>query len=188
MSREIPAGIASAITEKVTRPIYAVDLLFDSPNQIYLHTGIGNKTFNSITYQGVGDLLKVSAIDETNDLTASGASLKLNGLNSSLLTRALAEPYQNRTCNIYYGEEGNSNLIFLFTGLMDVMQFSDDGEKSTIDLKVESHMIALKRQAVLKYTNESQRARFPNDTGMSYITGLQDQRLEFGKGYQPPDQ
>lgn len=185
MSRDIPVGIASAITEKVTRPFYAVDLLFDSPNQIYLHTGLGNKVFNSTTYQGVGDLLKVSAIDEKNDLTAAGASLKLNGLSSTLLTRALAEPYQNRTCNIYYGEEGNSNLIFLFTGLMDVMTFSDDGDKSVIDLKVESHMISLKRTAVLKYTNESQRARYPSDTGMSYITTLQDQRLEFGKGYTP---
>jgi hypothetical protein len=186
MARSIPSGIASAITNASTRPFYAVDLLFDAPNQLYFHTGIGNKTIGSVTYQGLGDLFKVSAIDEKNDLTASGASLKLNGLNSTLLIRALAEPYQNRICNIYYGEEGNSNLIFLFTGLMDVMTFSDDGEKSTIDLKVESHLKRLKRKAVLKYTNESQRSRHPTDTGMSYITGLQEQRLEFGKGYKPP--
>ena len=187
MARSIPSGIASAITNASTRPFYAVDLLFDAPNQMYLHTGIGNKTFNSITYQGLGDLLQVSAIYEKNDLTASGASLKLNGLNSTFLARALAEPYQNRICNIYYGEEGNTNLIFLFTGLMDVMTFNDNGEQSIIDLKVESHLKRLKRKAVLKYTNESQRSRHPTDTGMSYITGLQEQRLEFGKGYEPPD-
>ena len=120
------------------------------------------------------------------DGTADRILKFMNGLNSTLLIRALSEPYQNRICNIYYGEEGNNNLIFLFTGLMDVMTFSDDGEKSTIDLKVESHLKRLKRKAVLKYTNESQRSRYPTDTGMSYITGLQEQRLEFGKGYKPP--
>ena len=187
MARSIPSGIASAITNASTRPFYAIDLLFDAPNQMYLHTGIGNKTINSVTYQGLGDLLQVSAIDEKNDLTASGASLKLNGLNSTILIRALAEPYQNRICNIYYGEEGNNNLIFLFTGLMDVMNFNDNGESSVVELKVESHLKRLKRKAVLKYTNESQRSRYPTDTGMSYITGLQEQRLEFGKGYEPPD-
>ena len=187
MARSIPSGIATAITNASTRPFYAVDLLFDAPNQMYLHTGIGNKTISGITYQGLGDLLQISSIDEKNDLTASGASLKLNGLNSTILIRALAEPYQNRICNIYYGEEGNNNLIFLFTGLMDIMTFSDSGEQSIVELKVESHLKRLKRKAVLKYTNESQRSRYPTDTGMSYITGLQEQRLEFGKGYEPPD-
>jgi len=187
MARSIPSGIATAITNASTRPFYAVDLLFDAPNQMYLHTGIGNKTISGITYQGLGDLLQISSIDEKNDLTASGASLKLNGLNSTILIRALAEPYQNRICNIYYGEEGNNNLIFLFTGLMDIMTFNDNGEQSVVELKVESHLKRLKRKAVLKYTNESQRSRYPTDTGMSYITGLQEQRLEFGKGYEPPD-
>jgi hypothetical protein len=187
MARSIPSGIATAITNASTRPFYAVDLLFDAPNQMYLHTGIGNKTISGVTYQGLGDLLQISSIDEKNDLTASGASLKLNGLNSTILIRALAEPYQNRICNIYYGEEGNNNLIFLFTGLMDIMTFNDNGEQSVVELKVESHLKRLKRKAVLKYTNESQRSRYPTDTGMSYITGLQEQRLEFGKGYEPPD-
>ena len=187
MARSIPSGIASAITNASTRPFYAVDLLFDAPNQMYLHTGIGNKTISGVTYQGLGDLLQISSIDEKNDLTASGASLRLNGLNSTILIRALAEPYQNRICNIYYGEEGNNNLIFLFTGLMDIMTFNDNGEQSVVELKVESHLKRLKRKAVLKYTNESQRSRYPTDTGMSYITGLQEQRLEFGKGYEPPD-
>ena len=62
MARSIPSGIASAITNASTRPFYAVDLLFDAPNQLYFHTGIGNKTIGSVTYQGVGDLLKISAV------------------------------------------------------------------------------------------------------------------------------
>ena len=52
MARSIPSGIASAITNASTRPFYAVDLLFDAPNQLYFHTGIGNKTIGSVTYQG----------------------------------------------------------------------------------------------------------------------------------------
>jgi len=187
MARTIPAGIASAITQGEIRPFFAVDLLFDSPNQIYLHTGIGNKTINSTTYQGVGDLLEISAIDESGDLTAHGASLTLNGANSTLVTRALSEPYQNRVVNIYFGVEGNSNLIQLFTGFMDVMRIKDNANDSTIELTVESHLIKLQRTAVRKYTHESQTSRYASDTAFSYVTGLQEQRLEWGKGYERPE-
>lgn len=185
MPRSIPSGLLSQINQPVMRPFYAVDLLFDAPNQLYFHTGLGNKTIGSTTYQGLGDLMSISAIDESGDLTALGAKLMLNGANQTIMLRALAEPYQNRVVNIYFGLEGSADVIQLFTGFMDVMNVTADGESGSIELTVESHLIKLQRNAVRKYTHESQVSRYPSDTAFSYITTLQEQRLEWGKGYQP---
>lgn len=65
----------------------------------------------------------------------------------------------------------------IFTGLMDVMELSDDGETAIIRLSVESSMILGQRSKVARYTAEDQKKTYATDDGLNLINQLQDKEV-----------
>lgn len=65
----------------------------------------------------------------------------------------------------------------IFSGLMDVMEFTDDGVQGDIKLAVENILIIGQRAKIGRYTNEDQTRRFPNDKGLSLINQLMDKSI-----------
>lgn len=182
MSRDIEGTVSSAIDGATVEVFFAIDLLYDSPNEIYLWTGNTTKIINSIAYTGVGDILSISPIQETAEMSAKGVSLTL-AANSELTALALANPYQNREAIIYFGIVGDeSNMCEVFSGYMDSMNIEENPEFSVIELGIENRLIDLERPRVLKYTDASQQDRFSGDLGLQYVADLQDQRLPWGQG------
>ena len=107
MSRSLSAEMLAVATADIVRPIYLVKAEFDSTppedRNLYLWSGFGDLTFNGKNYLGVGNLLSISAVDESTDLTATGASIVLSGIQSTLLAIARDEDYQGRPITIYLG-------------------------------------------------------------------------------------
>ena len=191
MSRTVPAALLTALDSDEIEVFYAVDLAFDSGN-MRLWTGYGNKTINSQTYTGTGDLLTIDGLEEVSDLSARGTTLTLNGLDSTIVSYALTEEYQGRLVTIYWGV--GSNTVEVFRGYMDKMTIQDAGETSTISLTVESRLIALERANVRRYTRESHSAvRLRKwlddgnsgapaaDTFFDWTTQLQDKQIVWGR-------
>jgi|13_taG_2_1085334.scaffolds.fasta_scaffold03779_3 hypothetical protein len=191
MSRTVPAALLTALDGDEIEVFYAVDLDFDSGN-MRLWTGYGNKTINSQTYTGTGDLLTIDGLEEVSDLSARGTTLTLNGLDSTIVSYALTEEYQGRLVTIYWGV--GSNTVEIFRGYMDKMTIQDAGETSTISLTVESRLIALERANVRRYTRESHSAvRLRKwlddgnsgtpaaDTFFDWTTQLQDKQIVWGR-------
>lgn len=184
MGRTVPASFLTKLSGASVEPFYAVDLLFDGANKLYLWTGLGNKTINSNTYVGAGTVLNISGSEETNDLSVSGITLTLSGVSSDMVSKALSEPYQNRECKVYFGVEGDSNLIEIFSGSMDRMTIEDTPESATITLTVEHKLVALERPVVQRYTEESHKAIDSGnsaDTFFSFLADLQDKKITFGR-------
>ena len=186
MSRSLNSTINTAIASSSLEIFFAVDLLFDGSNALYLWTGLGNININSNTYVGVGDLLSISGITETADLSAQGISLSLSGIDStsgSIYDKALTTPYQGRVCNLYFGIVGSeSDMIEVFTGYMDTMNIEEGPTSTTIEVTVESKFVDLERPRWRKYTDAYQKSVYPSDQGFEYVAGLQEQRLPWGKG------
>jgi len=184
MSRDLTSVVSTALSADVIEPFFAVDLLFDSPNQVYLWNGIGDLTISSKTYLGAGELLQIAAIEETSDIAARGASLSLSGIDnsaSSLFLKALATPYQGRVCKIYFGVMGTpSDYVEVFSGYMDQMSIEEGPETTTISLSVENKLVALERPAGTRYTASSQRDRHPGDAGLDFVAGLQTKKIIWG--------
>tara|TARA_Y100000114_G_C11746366_1_gene321816 strand:+ start:792 stop:1745 length:954 start_codon:yes stop_codon:yes gene_type:complete len=67
-----------------------------SSGSVYLWSGYGNLTYSGITYAGAGSLLDIGTVTETLETRANGFTCQLNGLDASLLSIALAEPYTGR--------------------------------------------------------------------------------------------
>lgn len=184
MSRTVPAALLTALDGDEIDVFYAVDLDFDSGN-IRLWTGYGDKTINSNTYTGSGNLLTIDGLEEASDLSARGTTLTLNGLDSTIVTYALTEEYQGRLVTIYWGV-GN-NTVEVFSGYMDKMTIQDSADAATIQLTVESRLIALERPNVRRYTRESHagvrtaKSLSGSDTFFDWVTKLQDKQIVWGR-------
>ena len=185
MSRTLSTAMQAVATAELVRPIYLVDLEFAS-GSIYLWSGLGDLSFNSNTYIGAGDLLSIGSVQESTELTATGAQITLGGIKQSLLTLARDEPYQGRPLTIRLGAfDENGDLIaspvIVFSGFMDVMTISDSGETSTISLSAENKLIVFQKTAVRRYTAEDQKIEHPNDEGFEFVAKIQEKEIVWGR-------
>lgn len=209
MSREIGTGIATALEAVELQPFFGVQLYLDSGN-LFFWTGLGDLTVGGITYIGTGQFLKISEMEETAEIAARGATITLSGIPSNLISLALTEPYQGRLCKIMFGaidanreylklEDGSFVLredggriditegevtptVELFTGYIDQMNIDEGPDTSTIAISVESRLIDLERVRIFRFTDQSQKSRFPNDKGLEFVEDLQDKQFNWGRG------
>jgi hypothetical protein len=180
MTRTVPTALLTALSQPEVYPYYAVDLDFDSA-PIRFWTGYGDRTIFSNTFLGTGNLLSVSGLEEVSDLSARGITLTLSGVPTSLVELAIGEPYQRRECKVYFGTTDTSDPVEVFSGIMNTMTIEDSGESSTITLGVESKLIRLEKASNRRYTEENHTARHPGDTFFSYVTGLQNKDVLWGR-------
>lgn len=184
MSRTLTTAMSNAATASVVRPIFLVKMVFDSTT-LNIWNGVGDLTFDSATYSGLGDLLSISQIDESSDISARGINVTLTGLKNSFLSLALNEDYQGRALTVYLGAfDSTGSLIadpvVVFSGFMDVMTITESGDSSTISLAVENKLIAFERTKERRYTPEDQKIDFPNDRGFEYVADTARQEIIWG--------
>lgn len=180
MSRSIPAAIVTALGQEEISPFYAVELNFDG-GTIRLWTGFGDRVIDGQTYIGTGSLLSVAGIEEAADLSAKGASLTLSGVDQSIVSIALQEPYQGRSARILFGVTEVNDFVEVFAGLMDTMTIQHSGETVTITLTIESKLVTLQRANVRRYTSANHKLRYSTDTFFDYVTDIADKELVWGR-------
>ena len=206
MSRDLNPDTIQSISENVVYPFFAVELQFDG-NIVRMWTGQGTLVLaDNSEWVGLGQLLSISAIEETSEMSVKGASISLSGIPSTLLSLALSEPYQGRIAKIYFGtfqqgsilqessyyillqdgsrinlEDMSANLNELFSGYMDQMNIEESGDTATIEMMVENKLIDLERARVARFTSGYQKSVYPGDLGMDFIEDLQDKRISWGR-------
>jgi len=187
MTRTIPSSITALLGDATIEPYYAVDLDFPSAN-LRLWTGYGDRTINSATYLGSGDLMQIDGLEEAADLSSRGTTLTFSGVPSNLVSYALTEHYQGHLCTVYWGLKSVSDVVEIFSGYMDQMTIQDDGESAVIQLKVESRLITLERPNIRRYTQASHDAVIATegysnttDTFFKWVTQLQDKQVPWGR-------
>lgn len=207
MSRDLSQATIDNINEDVVNPFFAVELKFDGDNVLRMWTGVGTLVLPDGTqWFGTGNLLGVSAVEETAEMAVKGATLTLSGVPSEVLSLALSEPYQGRVCNLYFGtlskgaivqedgayilmqdgskilvETGETGFNVIFSGYMDQMNIEDSADTCTIELKVENKLIDLERARVARYTSGYQKSVYPNDKGLNFVESLQDKKVSWGR-------
>lgn len=211
MARTLSGGVTASLENDVIFPFFAVELNFDNGNDLRLWTGMGTLRYNGVDWYGTGNLLDISSIEETTQIAARGATLTLSGVPGEVVSLALGEPYQGRTCKVYFGlfqrgyiarqeyatnaesyilkqdggkiilETNKTSLTEVFTGYMDQMSIEETPDVSTIQLTVENKLIDLERRRVARYTSEHQRTKYPNDKGFDFVESLQDLKLNWGR-------
>ena len=188
--RTISADMVTQVTTAQISPILMASLDFSTP--LYLWTGYGTLTYNGTGYLGLGTLGTISPVQETTDLAARGITMQLSGVPTALVYDALEEDYQGRACSIMFGALSPtagliSSPITVFSGRMDVMQISDDGQSSLITMNAENKLIDFKRTREIQYTDEDQQTLFPTyasitlpDLGLEFVNAIQEKTIFWG--------
>lgn len=149
--------------------------------------GYGQLSWGGNTYEGLGEFVSVSAIEEAVDLAARGVTFQLTGVPSSLIALVLADAYQGREASLWMGAMSDAGAVVvdpfkIFSGRMDVMEIMDTGDTSIITLNAENRLIDLRRIRESRYTDAEQQRLYPGDRGCEYVAGLQDKQLPWGIG------
>lgn len=196
MSRIVPAALVTALGNAEIEPFFAIEMMFDTRTITFngesidvgplrLWSGMYDKTINvqgsDQTFTGSGGLLTIGGLEETGDLSAKAVTLTLSGVPSSIISLALQEPYQRRVCRIYFGVEGVSDVVEIFTGKMNTMRLLDSDSTATVELSVESKLVELERSPDWRYTDESHKTRYAGDSFFSYVQNIQDAQVLWGR-------
>lgn len=181
-NRTMTAGMQSGVDADAVVPALLSKFEFDS-GDLRLWTGIGDITFNAEIYQGSGDLLNISEVEETTAIKAAGVSFTLSGVNAAILAIGLDEDIQERFCTVWFALINNSTKTVvsdpfaIFKGRMDTFELSEDGNTSLGILRVENRLADLARPSISRYTAEDQRSLFTEDSGLDFV-------IEVSKGKQ----
>ncbi len=184
MSRDLTSDFIAAITAAGLAPVMLIRAYFDS-GTLNLWNGLGPLTYGGNLYTGVTPILNVDTILEQKTTAATGVNISLSGLDSTILSLAENEPYQQRAIEIYIGMLDSSGAIIadpylMFQGYMDTMTIADDGQSINIAVACESELIALERALQSTYTPENQKIEFPDDSFFDFVANIQDQTVQWG--------
>lgn len=190
MSRNLTAALATAFDSGSVKPI--VFAFFDFPGgAVRFWSGSGDKVLTGYsdanlngTYTGLGDLGALQLPEESSDGSASGAVFTLSGLESTSTSLALDQNYQNSPCFVWIGALDSSDQVIAdpylqMSGLMDVMEMTDDGSTASISIRAEGFAYGV-GPSNRRYTDEDQKREFPGDLGFGFVAGLADRQIYWG--------
>lgn len=182
--RGLTPEMAAAIVARVIRPVMLFDGTFIS-GDVHLWTGIGEIDYLGTTYYGAGNLIGVSAMEETNEVKANGITITLAGVKSGSVALALAEVRRYLPGTVSLGLIDDDGQVVpdpwpMFRGLMNSCNLEDGADTASISIGYEHELIDLERPVNVRYTDAEQRRLFPGDTGMRYLISLQNKVLRWG--------
>lgn len=185
-TRDLTASISNALDDEVVYPFFAVDLMFDdneNSSPIYMWTGLGTAIIAGTSYEGIGELLSISSIEESGEISAKGAKVGISGIpKDTNIALALTEPYQGRAARIYFGVMGQTaSYSEIFSGFMDQMNISEGPDSSAIEICIENKLIDLERPRVARFTSSYQKSIWPDDRGFEFVEDLQDREIVWGR-------
>lgn len=184
MSRTLTSAFDTALDEPVLRLAYLCYLDFPS-GEVRAWSGIGDLSWDSETWTGVGNLGGISAVEEASGTEAPGVTVELSGIPSELLTLGLIAGYQGRAARIWLAQFDSAGALIadptlIFGGRMDVAEIIDGDQTGVIRISCETHSINLRRSRVLRYTHAEQTRLFAGDLGLEYVASLQDKPINWG--------
>lgn len=186
MTRSMEAAVSTAAQQTDIRAALLAYFAFSS-GDVRAWSGTGDLSFSGDTYQGVGNLGRISRVEETVDIRAAGLTFELSGVPSSLISIALDDNYQGRTCTLWMGLFDTDNALIadpfvLFQGRMDTMEIEDGGKTAIIRLTAENRLIDLTRlDSVPYYTQADQAQLYGNDRGLEYVPAMQEAVIVWGR-------
>jgi len=185
--RKMSADMLAAIQAKALYPIVFVYGTFLT-GPVYVWSGYGPTTWNGHVWQGVGSLLGISVIEEGTDVEPRAVTLTLSGFDSNLLNLALGEVRQGLPVGIYFGLRYASSPpaiivdpLISWAGRMDQPVFNADGTTASISLSCENRLAYMNVAVDRRYTTEDQQRDWPGDAGLSFVYGMQDQQIMWGR-------
>lgn len=150
--------------------------------------GFGNLEAGGHTWQGTGEFITVSGLEQTIGTGAPKATFQLSGIDPTLVTlaRQASDRVKDRRVTVYIqffditptdaGVQPWSNLdqpFAVWTGIMDQMTYAANGpSERSITVTAESLWTNRRRPPYGLWTDRDQNARYPGDRGLEQVVSL----------------
>lgn len=151
--------------------------------------GLGPLTAGAETWEGSGDVLSVSGIEQPVALSAPVATFKLSGAKDDLMNYAANSESEvtGHTCALYlqFLERARVALddpIPIWAGIMDVMSFNTSVRDRGISLTAETLFVGRTRATYGYMTDTDQQARWPGDVGFEFMASLINKTTSWLRG------
>ena len=187
MARNLHSDFNTAVQADEVHPIMLCKVN-TSGGDVLVWTGIGDLVYDGDTYIGTGTFTGISPVSERTDLSANGITFSLSGIPSAMISTALGQVEQGRSCQLWMALLNTSTGALvsdpyeLFAGFSDVTTITEQAETSTISIQAENRLVDLERPRIRRYTDEDQKSDTANasDVGFEFVPGLQDKTIKFG--------
>jgi hypothetical protein len=183
MSRDLPAGMADAVTAPVIAPAWLVELQWVT-GTVYAWTGYGEIAWDSKTWVGTGHLGAISEIRESRDGYINGVKLSMSGIPMENLALALAKDSQGMPGKVFFALRADDGTFAhgpyqIFDGIIDVCPIVDTGSTLTITVHLEKEQIDTRVRG-RRNTHEDQQIDHPGDLFFEHVAGIADKELPWG--------
>lgn len=194
MPRTMTVAIEKALSARVVRCALLAQLELANES-LYLWTGIGPMTWNSLTFTGIGSLGKISPISEGSTVEARGITLTLDGLSANNIDEILNDVRILGDAQVWLAlYDENFSLIpdpiLSFKGLLDRPSLTDGGSTCSCAITAENVLVDLNRACYRRFTADDQQLDLADtlktlglpastvDTGFRFVPGVQE-RITF---------
>lgn len=143
--------------------------------------------WNGYTWTGLGDFIGLGELKENGAVRSDGVEFYLNGVNNTLLVKALEAGFRGRPCSLWLGLFTDTNMTTLVADpiewdfRMDGMPISDAAPgNSRITVRAVDWLNDLARPRERRLTTEDQQQLYPGDTGLEYTVALANAQIVVG--------
>jgi hypothetical protein len=134
----------------------------------------------------VGSLGEVSVIEEGTTIEAKGITLKLSGIDPTLLSGVLTDFRVGLPALVYLGmfDAGGSLItdpIISWAGRTDQPTIEMDGSTATISINCENRLVEMNTAVDRRLTNEDQQLDHLGDRGLEFTASITDVQVYWGR-------
>ncbi len=147
-------------------------------------TGIGELDYAGVKWTGIGNLGRVGPARQTVELQIQDVNFVLSGCDPETVA-LLSNSVRNRPAKLWLACLDEKERIVpdpyeMIDALMDYQTFTatEEGE-CLVTIMARSGFYTLERAINDCWTDEDQKKRFPDDTGLAYIGELQNQEVKW---------
>lgn len=189
MTRPLNSSTSAVLSEETLYPGLLVELKF-SEMTLRLTSLTRDVTYGNLIYVSNGWLLPIDGIQQSTDIGNYGFDLALNGISTALMSLILGNEDASERGTVWLAFFTSSGSvvgapILLYRGLIDSTQIDDKLENPTAVVKLENDLGRFDTSQNFRFTDESQKAYYPEDRGFEYVESLDDWSGFWGKSERP---
>lgn len=183
--RDIPQSIIDALESSIFRPLFLVDIDFDTP--LRFSSSYSIVTVRGVEYFGGGNVGKITSAKENSDLEPNQIEITLAGISDAALTAIGGSNYMNRPVVIKVamldevGQVINDDTMNYFIGKTDEVKYNY-GKNSSITVIARDRLADWSRPRVERNMNADQQARYPGDKGFEFVGQIADKKIIWPTG------
>jgi hypothetical protein len=190
--RNLTAGVAAEVAAAKLFPViffegafYVVGSPSSTTEYVRVWSGIGTMSWNGHDWLGAGNLLSISALNESAAIESIGFTVVLSGQPSAMIALALSSVRHNLHGKIWLGMLDEAGALIpdpypAMQGRLADVAIQDNGNTCTIACQYESRLIDLFNPRIRRYTDGDQKIDYPDDDGFRQVAALQDLTLMWG--------